>query len=199
MIPLPKYITGALLDDLWGDGFTLTRRNSDPLHVPSEIIPQGMSYQWNLASARDEMAFAGWVEVNYERHPGVFGRYDLTGPITYGGLVLMEKFGAHEAERKRQIDAVAKQETDWAKKFARDGVSLCATVTRDGTVRQIGTPFAEQATKIPRNLMDRAPELFAIRDQILGTAPAELAKDARVRAAATDLAIIALQTKPTGA
>lgn len=200
MKPLPAYVKRALLDDLWGEGFTVVPRHRDPLHVPPEIVPHGMSYQWNLASDHDVMVLAGWVDVDYTRHPGLFGPYGFHGPVTHGGLVLMEKPGAHEAERKRQIEAVRKQEGDWAKRFEANGIEGGARVVEPGgNVREIGTPFAQQATKIPRELMGRVGELFGIRDQIIAASPPELMNDPRVRAAATDIAIIALQTKPTGA
>lgn len=72
---------------------------NDMLHIPDEIIPDGMRYNWKTLSVlgmQQSRRFGryeatGWSPVPASRHPGLFTPRDYEGQIEYDGLVLMEK------------------------------------------------------------------------------------------------------------
>ena len=72
---------------------------SDMLHIPKEIIPEGMRYNWKTHSVFGQeqnrrfgrYQATGWTEVPASRHPGLFTPRGYEGHIEYDGLVLMEK------------------------------------------------------------------------------------------------------------
>ncbi len=72
---------------------------SDMLHIPPEIIPEGMRYNWKTLSVlgmQQARRFGryeatGWSPVPASRHPGLFTPKGYEGQIEYDGLVLMEK------------------------------------------------------------------------------------------------------------
>lgn len=72
----------------------------DPYYVPSEAIPDGMTYNWKRAfisaCAPDiehysEMVTNGWRPVPRLRHPDLFSCAGGGYWIEVGGLILMEK------------------------------------------------------------------------------------------------------------
>jgi hypothetical protein len=72
---------------------------SDMLHIPPEIIPDGMRYNWKTISILGQQQTrrfgrfqaTGWEPVPASRHPGLFTPKGYEGEIEYDGLVLMEK------------------------------------------------------------------------------------------------------------
>jgi hypothetical protein len=72
---------------------------NDMLHIPQEIIPEGMRYNWKTLSVlgmQQARRFGryeatGWSPVPASRHPGLFTPKGYEGQIEYDGLVLMEK------------------------------------------------------------------------------------------------------------
>lgn len=72
---------------------------NDMLHIPPEIVPDGMRYNWKTLSVlgmQQSRRFGryeatGWSPVPASRHPGLFTPRDYEGQIEYDGLVLMEK------------------------------------------------------------------------------------------------------------
>lgn len=72
---------------------------SDMLHIPKEIIPDGMRYNWKTKSVFGQEQHrrfgryqaTGWEPVPASRHPGLFTPRDYEGEIEYDGLILMEK------------------------------------------------------------------------------------------------------------
>jgi hypothetical protein len=44
--PLREIINRRIIDDLWGAGYTILPRQSDPFNVPEGFAPKDMSYQW---------------------------------------------------------------------------------------------------------------------------------------------------------
>ena len=72
---------------------------SDMLHIPPELVPDGMRYNWKTISVLGQQQSrrfgryqaTGWEEVPASRHPGLFTPKGYEGPIEYDGLVLMEK------------------------------------------------------------------------------------------------------------
>ena len=69
------------------------------LHIPPEIIPDGMRYNWKTFSVLGmqqsrrygRYEATGWSPVPASRHPGLFTPKGYEGQIEYDGLVLMEK------------------------------------------------------------------------------------------------------------
>ena len=72
---------------------------SDMLHIPKEIIPDGMRYNWKTMSVLGQQQSrrfgryqaTGWEPVPASRHPGLFTPRGFEGEIEYDGLILMEK------------------------------------------------------------------------------------------------------------
>jgi hypothetical protein len=72
---------------------------SDMLHIPPEIVPDGMRYNWKTYSVLGQVQSrrfgryqtTGWEPVPASRHPGLFTPKGADGFIEYDGLVLMEK------------------------------------------------------------------------------------------------------------
>ena len=71
----------------------------DMLHIPPELIPDGMRYNWKTISVLGQpqarrfgrYQATGWEPVPASRHPGLFTPKGYEGEIEYDGLVLMEK------------------------------------------------------------------------------------------------------------
>lgn len=69
------------------------------LHIPPELIPDGMRYNWKTMSVLGQQQArrfgryqaTGWEPVPASRHPGLFTPRGYEGEIEYDGLVLMEK------------------------------------------------------------------------------------------------------------
>ena len=72
---------------------------SDMLHIPPELVPDGMRYNWKTASVFGQAQArrygryqaTGWEPVPASRHPGLFTPKGYEGDIEYDGLILMEK------------------------------------------------------------------------------------------------------------
>src|SRR6266705_5783828 len=72
---------------------------SDMLHIPPELVPDGMRYNWKTYSVYGQQQArrygryqaTGWEPVPASRHPGLFTPKGYQGDIEYDGLVLMEK------------------------------------------------------------------------------------------------------------
>lgn len=72
---------------------------SDMLHIPKELIPDGMRYNWKTWSVIGQeqhrrfgrFEATGWSPVPASRHPGLFTPKGYEGRIEYDGLILMEK------------------------------------------------------------------------------------------------------------
>jgi hypothetical protein len=115
------------IQDLWGAGFTIVRRGSDPFEIDQRLIPRGMSYQWNPINPDGGVKVAadpGWRPVPYSRHEGVFAPWGTPGDIEIGGLKLCERALAEvEIARKAPREAAARMVDDWAAKAAADGIT----------------------------------------------------------------------------
>jgi len=123
---------------------------SDMLHIPPEIIPDGMRYNWKTLSVLGQQQArrygryqaTGWEPVPASRHPGLFTPKGYDGDIEYDGLVLMEK----PEEMCRQTEAREFQK-------ARAQVQAKEAQLRGG---DIGSKFdtqhqsARRATKISK-------------------------------------------------
>src|SRR6266446_10849585 len=123
---------------------------SDMLHIPPELVPDGMRYNWKTASVFGQMQArrygryqaTGWEAVPASRYPGLFTPKGYEGDIEYDGLILMEK----PEELCRQTEA-----REFRK--AREQVQAKEQQLRGG---EIGSKFdtqhqsARRATKISK-------------------------------------------------
>lgn len=95
--PAPKKAAKAVRIDY--DRQAALEEESDMLHIPKEIIPDGMRYNWKTISVLGQQQSrrfgryqaTGWEPVPASRHPGLFTPKGYEGEIEYDGLVLMEK------------------------------------------------------------------------------------------------------------
>jgi hypothetical protein len=184
-----EILTYDQIHDLWGAGFTIVRRNSDPFEIDAELIPLGMSYQWNPITPDGlRVEQEGWKPVPYSRHPGVFAPWGMSGFITRDGLALEEKpqvvvdlhRGAARAAAERQV-------SDWADKAAADGLSGSARIGTQtkpdmldtleqrilrsgdigvGYVERLSTKTVETTAKIPADMFEHMADIFAERDRL---------------------------------
>lgn len=78
---------------------------ADPLHIPPEIVPDGVDYHWGRDTYRNEpdparlmvLEQRGWTVVPSDRHPQFSRKRQderdrhLDGYVHYKGLILMER------------------------------------------------------------------------------------------------------------
>ena len=96
------------------------KQGVDPFEIPSEIIPENWTYQWNVISVTGNadvcldqgmgMYENGWRPVPAERHPGRFVPHGTRGEIVRGGqrleerpLVLTEEAKAADVRTAKQL------------------------------------------------------------------------------------------------
>lgn len=134
---------------LWNMGFTVIKRQAQPLNIPAHMIPHGMAYQWmNVCDVQDKTA-AGWAPVPASRHNGIFRPADFEGDITIDGNALMERPAREvEAEKAEAPKRVQKQIDDWARHAHAGGLSGGVRAFEGDQLvysRKIGDPaFARQ-------------------------------------------------------
>lgn len=84
------------------DGKPTWRRvteSDDPFFVDPSLIETGWTYEWKRYTTLNQpdpsyyaqLGQQGWTPVPAERHPGVFLPPDAVGPVTRGGMILMER------------------------------------------------------------------------------------------------------------
>lgn len=140
------------------DGELLTRKrttNNDLFHVPSEIIPDGWDYQWNVSEVLGQpqtaqmlaMAENGWRPVPAGRHRGMFmpASWPESGEIVRDGLrleerplVLSEEARAEEHAKAGKLMRDQQEQLGLAQRmpdgFSRDNPNL-RRMERSGTSR----------------------------------------------------------------
>lgn len=93
---------------------------SDPLHIPPEIIPEGVDYHWGRDTFRNEvdpgrlmtLEQRGWTIVPGDRHPQFSRKRQderdrhMDGYVHYKGLILMER-PKRWGEIEREMEAEA--------------------------------------------------------------------------------------------
>lgn len=85
--------------------------SADRLHIPKDMIPDGIDYQWVTDSIlgqpapqrRAQFEKAGWLPVPASRHDGMFTPKGHQGEIMVDGLVLMER-PLEFSLRAKQVD-----------------------------------------------------------------------------------------------
>lgn len=104
--------------------------NPDRLHIPNELIPEGMSLQWITTSVRGQdfsrhragFERRGWTPVHQSdfdgQLDGLFMQKGAQGEVTMGEMVLMARpkamtEKAHKADKIRAQQQVAIKEQAW--------------------------------------------------------------------------------------
>jgi len=177
-------LTYDQIHDLWGAGYTIVPRNTDPFEIDPKLIPHGMSYQWNPLKADSlEVNMDGWKPVPFSRHEGVFAPWGMSGHIYRDGLGLFEKPKAEvDNELRRSRTRAEQNAADWATKAAALGFAgavRVATQTEPGKLdsdemRPIGESiYANPSTKalettvgIPRDMTPHIASIFKERDRL---------------------------------
>lgn len=174
-------LTYDQIQDLWGAGYTITRRNRDPFEIDPKLIPHGVSYQWNPIQNVDPNVKQpeGWTPVPFSRHEGVFAPWGMAGDIYRDGLHLCEKPKEMvDAARAEQVKRAGRQVDDWAAKTASHGIT--GEVNVGGQNRQIGNPSPtppgavildgtktiETIVAIPREMTPHIASIFKERDRL---------------------------------
>ena len=167
--PTPSDIIPAqLIQDLWGIGFTITKRTWLVHDLANGLAPLGMSYAW-----RDDPKNPNWKCVLASRHPGLFAPYGYRGDIEVNGLWLMERPKAEVDAFHAASHAKARQNVDdWFQRQAGVGFTGGVTVLSEGSqgrsadIREVGNKTLENATKIPRELTPHIGQIFEERDRL---------------------------------
>jgi hypothetical protein len=188
-----KILTYNQIQDLWGAGYTIVRRNRDPFDVDPKLIPAGMAYQWNPILLDVGVKFnvdEAWKPVPFSRHEGVFGPWGMQGDIYRDGLMLFEKPKVDVDAGLQRSRAKAEQNvTDWVSKNAALGITGHVNVgsqtelgkldtlkeikvgdvaiSDDGEMAQVGsTKTIETIVQIPRDMVPHMAAIFTERDRL---------------------------------
>jgi hypothetical protein len=102
--------------------------DEDRLKVPSEVIPEGWSYQWVTDSVlgqpmpqrRARFERRGWRPVPAERHDGMFMPLGFKGEINVDGVVLMERPEEYTRQARKK-DAMKAAEQVWVREAQMRG------------------------------------------------------------------------------
>lgn len=167
------YISRDQLQDMWGAGFTVIRRDTfghDIYELADRVKRPGMARQWFGNDDLRKAEVEGWRQVLSEDYPGLFAPHGYAGAIEIGGMHLFE-LPQHRVDRAKQsaVEVAAKQIDDWAARNAAQGFAGGATVINSGgaTVVEVGKSF-ETTTHIPRDMMPWIGPIFEERDRLYG-------------------------------
>lgn len=176
MKPVREVVSRDVIEDLWGEGYTIVprSRHPDPFYVSPEMIPPGKAYQW-WHLVHDKVHFVGkWAAVDASRHDGYFMPAGHVGNIEVQGMGLFEKsksaVDAHHAEvQARSHKLVA----DWAEKAAADGLSggfsvggVGSEVGTHDAVKDYSAKTIETRVKLPPEMFQYAGKIFEERDRL---------------------------------
>ena len=130
MKPL-RIISRAVIDDLWGAGFTIIPRVAAEkvFDLANGLAPHSMAYQWN-----DNPKAEGWKCVPATRHPGLFAPYGYSDDIKVNDLWLMERPKAEVEAFHANAHTKARQNIDnWFQRQAQGGFTGSVTVLTEGS------------------------------------------------------------------
>lgn len=170
-----KPLGRQVIDDLWGEGFTIVRRNSDPFAVDERTIPHGMAYQWCLKSDQEYMTNTHhWSPVPSLRYDGIYAPAGYDGWIEHDGLILMEKLKSEvDAALAENAAKAHRNVSGWVEKNAAEGFTGSIRVQEQsdkaiGEARKtsVGDEQNNDRTKIPADMFPYLKEIFAERDRI---------------------------------
>lgn len=153
------------IDDLWGEGYTIVKRQADPFFFDPRNIPTGMAYQWcPKENLRD------WQPIIASRYDGIYAPVGYEGPIEYDGLVLCEKlFVTVAGSLAGNSAAAAKNVSDWVERTGGEftGAVKVGTSEDDAKTTQIGDALSTvNETKIPKELVPYILEILRERDRM---------------------------------
>jgi hypothetical protein len=173
-----NYITFDQLQDMWGAGFTVIRRNTfgnDVYELADRVKRPGMARQWVDKQELDKFVSDGWVKVGCEDYPGLFAPFGYVGLVEIGTLALVE-CPQHRVDRAKQaqVTAAEKLVTDWQDKY---GGQFSGSVTVAGqtelgkldsvkTTKIGATKTIENTTAIPKDMVPYIAQIFAERDYL---------------------------------
>lgn len=162
------YLSRDQVQDLWGAGFTVIRRNTfgdDLYEIADRVCRPGMAQQWGDANRKKEFVADGWEVVPSERYPGLFAPYSYVGDVEIGGLILLE-CPKHKVEKAKaaQVAAAHKLVDDWKEKWGGQFSGEATVGTQ--TVKIGETKTIENVTAIPRELTSYIAQIFNERDRI---------------------------------
>jgi hypothetical protein len=115
------YISRDQLQDMWGAGFTVIRRNTfgnDVYELADRVKRPGMARQWVARAEILDNLWPSWARVACEDYPGLFAPFGYVGPVEIGDLGLLE-CPQHRVEKAKQdqVAAAEKLVTDWQNKY----------------------------------------------------------------------------------
>jgi len=162
------YLSRGQVQDLWGAGFTVIRRNTfgdDLYEIADRVCRPGMAQQWCDANRKKEFVADGWEVVPSERYPGLFAPYSYVGDVEIGGLILLE-CPKHKVEKAKaaQVAAAHKLVDDWKEKWGGQFSGEATVGTQ--TVKIGETKTIENVTAIPRELTPYIAQIFNERDYL---------------------------------
>lgn len=174
------YITRSAVQDLWGIGFTIVKRDCgrlDIFELPNGMTPAGRAYQWfHLVEDRAVFEHTGWSRVPASRHDGWFMPFGQMGPIEVSGLGLFEKPKFEvDQERAAQVTAAQQKVADWAKQagaeglsgsFSIDGQTFDVGASPEPLRRDKGTKTINTTVGVPADMFPHMNEVFAERDRL---------------------------------
>jgi hypothetical protein len=124
------YISRDQLQDMWGAGFTVIRRNTfgnDIYELADRVKRPGMARQWMDRDEISQHIANGWKTVFCEDYPGLFAPYGYEGAVEIVALRLFE-CPQHRVDKAKQAQVAAAEKlvTDWQDKY---GGGFAGTVT----------------------------------------------------------------------
>lgn len=159
-----------IIQELWGEGWTFTRRAQDPYEVAGLKVPPGMSYQWVPTDDLELRSAGGWRPVQTIRHDGLFAPIGYEGNIEIRGLTLVEAQKSDvDAAHAERISGAQKNIDDWAKKYGGTGISGTVTTVDHvhGTqTKTVGDPDSG-ATRLPTDMLEHISKVFVERDRLM--------------------------------
>ena len=88
-----EYISNDQLQDMWGAGFTVIRRDTfgpDVYELADRVKRPGMARQWVDTADVEKFKADGWRQIYCEDYRGIFAPFGYLGPVEIGGLSLFE-------------------------------------------------------------------------------------------------------------
>jgi hypothetical protein len=172
------YISRDQLQDMWGAGFTVIRRNTfghDVYELADRVKRPGMARQWVDAADVEKFKADAWRQIYCESYPGLFAPFGYIGPVEIGGLFLFECPQHRVDKAKKSAEAAAhKLVTDWEEKWGGhfSGEVTVAGQTELGkldtlqTTKIGATKTIENITAIPRDFIPYIGRIFEERDAL---------------------------------
>lgn len=163
------------INELWKQGYTLTRRMQDPTNLTPREIPATRAYQWwHLEHDKFHYESGGWAPVPNDRHNGRFAPWGAPGNIEWNGLGLFEK-------PRFEVDAEHAANHAKAHQNVADAKDLMAQIVKDAghelTEHRAGpveagihvnakTKTIDTTVRIPQDMQPHIVQILAERDRL---------------------------------